>query len=212
MTRFRFLLIAAAFLAAAPLFLGAQTQAGNDAALSATPALKNFARATAVPFRAGTILSAEITREKPAFELESEFDQPGIDNPAWIELIIKLNPGRTISRFDYELIGQEGTYSCFAVAEGSDRYSVDPEKWIIRKPTYPKFYRLLFPVNQSEIAAARKDLLPVTLKLKLYETALPPAEFQVRVMPESMKFTSVSRVPQEGICNMTYQELPSTSK
>ena len=201
MLRFRFVLIAAAFLAAAPLFVEAQAPATTAAA----PAAKS-SKATSVPFCAGTILSAELSRQKPSFDVESPFDLPAIDNPAWIELIVKLDNGRSISRFDYELIGKNGNYACFAVAEGADGYSVDPDKWIIKKPHPLKYYRLLFPVKQDEIASAQKELLPVTLRVKLYETTLPAADFRVRVMPEGRNFTRVSSIRPEGLVNLTYRE------
>lgn len=207
MLRFRFALLAAAFLAAAPVFVSAQTSSDAAAASSVSAAVgaKSNSKVTAVPFRAGTILSAEISKQKPAFDVESPFDQPAIENPVWIELIVKLDNGRSISRFDYELVCPNGNYSCFAVAEGADGYSVDPEKWIIKSPHPLKYYRLLFPVKQAELAAA-KDLLPVTLKVKLYETTLPAADFRVRVMPDNERFTRVSSIRPEGICNMTYRE------
>ncbi len=205
MLRFRSILIASVLaFAAVPFFVQAQT---TGAAAPSAPAASNTSgKITAVPFRAGTILSAEISKQKPAFDVESEFDKPAIDNPAWIELIVKLDSGRSISRFDYEIVGKNGTYACFAVAEGADGYSTDVEKWIIKKPHPLKYYRLLFPVRQDEIAAARRELLPVTLKVKLYETTLAPASFQVRVMPEGSHFTRVSSVRPEGICNLTYKE------
>ena len=203
MLRFRFILLAAVLAVSAPLFVNAQTSGAEASAARVTSA---SGKVTAVPFRAGMILSAEIGRLKPAFDVESEFDKPAVENPAWVELIVKIDNGRTISRFDYELVGQNGTYACFAVAEGADGYSVDPEKWVVRKPHQLKYYRLLFPVRQDEIAAAKKELLPVTLKVKLYDTTLAPASFQVRVMPEGRNFTRVSSVRPEGICNMTYHE------
>ena len=203
MLRFRSILIAAAIMAFAPLFVNAQTSGAEASAAAVT---RSTEKVTAVPFRAGTILSAEISRMKPAFDVESVFDQPLVENPAWVELIVKIDNGRSISRFDYELVGKNGTYSCFAVAEGADGYSVDPEKWTVKSPHPLKYYRLLFPVRQDEIAAAKKELLPVTLKVKLYDTSLPPASFQVRVMPEGRSFTRVSSIRPEGICNMTYHE------
>ena len=204
MLRFRLVFLAAAFLAAAPAFVSAQTAAEAAAAAPATAA-KTSGKLTAVPFRAGTILSAEISKQKPAFDVESQFDQPAIENPVWVELIVKLDNGRSISRFDYELVCPNGNYSCFAVAEGADGYSVDPDKWIIKSPHPLKYYRLLFPVKQAELASA-KELLPVTLKVKLYETTLPASDFKVRVMPDNERFTRVSSVRPEGICNMTYRE------
>ncbi len=204
MLRFRSILIAAALAASAPLFVHAQT---SGAEASAAPvSTTTSGKITAVPFRSGTILSAEIGKQKPSFDVESEFDKPAIENPAWIELIVKLDNGRSISRFDYEIVGKNGTYPCFAVAEGADGYSVDPEKWVIKKSSPLRYYRLLFPVKQDEIAAAKKELLPVTLKVKLYETTLAPATFQVRVMPDGRNFTRVSSVRPEGLCNMTYHE------
>ena len=206
MLRFRsiHILPAAVLLASAPLFVNAQTSSAEAAAAPVSTTMSG--KITAVPFRAGTILSAEICKLKPSFDIESEFDQPAVENPAWIELIVKMDNGRSLSRFDYEIVGKNGSYPCFAVAEGADGYSVDPEKWIIKKSTPLRYYRLLFPVRQDEIAAAKKELLPVTLKVKLYETALAPASFQVRVMPEGRSFTRVSSVRPEGLVNMTYRE------
>lgn len=205
MLRFRSILFAAVLVAAsAPFVVDAQT---SGAEASATPAsAASSGKITAVPFRAGTILSAEIGKQKPSFDVESVFDKPAIENPAWIELIVKLDNGRSISRFDYEIIGKNGTYPCFAVAEGADGYSSDVEKWVIKTSSQLKYYRLLFPVRQDEIASAKNGLLPVTLKVKLFETTIPPASFQVRVMPEGKNFTRVSSIRPEGNCNMTYHE------
>ena len=205
MLRFRSILFAAILVAAsAPFIVNAQTSGAEASAAPASTVTSG--KITAVPFRAGTILSAEISKKKPAFDVESEFDQPAIENPAWIELIVKLDTGRSLSRFDYEIVGKNGTYPCFAVAEGADGYSSDVERWIIKTSSPLKYYRLLFPVRQDEIAAAKKELLPVTLKVKLFETTLAPASFQVRVMPEGKNFTRVSSVRPEGTCNMTYHE------
>ena len=204
MLRFHSILIAVLALSA-PIFVNAQTS-GAEASVAAASRARSSEKITAVPFRAGTILSAEISKLKPSFDVESEFDQPAIENPAWIELIVKMDNGRSLSRFDYEIVGKNGTYACFAVAEGADGYSVDPEKWTIKKSSPLRYYRLLFPVKQDEIAAAKKELLPVTLKVKLYDTTLAPATFSVRVMPEGRNFTRISSVRPEGICNMTYHE------
>ncbi len=206
MLRFRSFLIAAVIAAVSvPFFAQAQTS-GAEASTGAASAMRSSDKVTAVPFRSGTILSAEINRMKPSFDVESEFDKPAIENPAWIELIVKLDNGRSLSRFDYEIVGQKDTYPCFAVAEGADGYSVDPEKWIIKKSSPLKYYRMLFPVKQEEIAAAKNQLLDVILKVKLFETSLPHAAFHVRVMPEGRNFTRVSSVRPEGLCNMTYKE------
>lgn len=200
MLRFRSILFAAVLVAAsAPFVVHAQTSGAEAAAATS-------GKLTAVPFRAGTILSAEISKQKPSFDVESEFDKPAIENPAWVELIVRLDSGRSLSRFDYEIAGKNGTYPCFAVAEGADGYSSDVEKWIIKTSSPLKYYRLLFPVRQDEIAAAKNGLLPVTLKVKLFETTLAPASFQVRVMPDGKNFTRVSSIRPEGNCNMTYHE------
>ena len=201
MIRIHFAWLTAALLTVLPFAAGAQ-----QSATAASANVLTGGKVTSVPFRAGTILSAEITKVKPQFDVESPFDQPAVDNPAWVELIVKLDSGRTVSRFDYELVGTSGNYACFAVAEGADGYSVDAEKWTVKKPHPLKYYRLLFPVKQEEFAGAVKELVPVTLKVKLFETALPGAEFKLRVMPDGHGFTRVSSIRPEGICNLTYKE------
>ena len=200
MIRIHFAWLTAALLAVLPFGAGAQS------VTAASANVLTGGKVTSVPFRAGTILSAEIAKVKPQFDVESPFDQPAVDNPAWVELIVKLDSGRTVSRFDYELAGTAGNYACFAVAEGADGYSVDAEKWTVKKPHPLKYYRLLFPVKQEEFAGAVKELVPVTLKVKLFETALPGAEFKLRVMPDGHGFTRVSSIRPEGICNLTYKE------
>ena len=201
MIRIHFAWLTAALLTVLPFAAGAQ-----QSATAASANVLTGGKVTSVPFRAGTILSAEITKVKPQFDVESPFDQPAVDNPVWVELIVKLDSGRTVSRFDYELVGTAGNYACFAVAEGADGYSVDAEKWTVKKPHPLKYYRLLFPVKQEEFAGAVKELVPVTLKVKLFETALPGAEFKLRVMPDGRGFTRVSSIRPEGICNLTYKE------
>ena len=201
MIRIHFAWLTAALLTVLPFAAGAQ-----QSATAASANVLTGGKVTSVPFRAGTILSAEITKVKPQFDVESPFDQPAVDNPAWVELIVKLDSGRTVSRFDYELVGTSGNYACFAVAEGADGYSVDAEKWTVKKPHPLKYYRLLFPVKQEEFAGAVKELVPVTLRVKLFETALPGAEFKLRVMPDGRGFTRVSSIRPEGICNLTYKE------
>ena len=200
MIRIHFAWLTAALLAVLPFAAGAQS------ATAASANVLTGGKVTAVPFRAGTILSAEIAKMKPQFDVESPFDQPAVENPVWVELIVKLDSGRTVSRFDYELVGTAGSYACFAVAEGADGYSVDAEKWTVKKPHPLKYYRLLFLVSPDELAGAVKELVPVTLKVKLFETTLPGAEFKVRVMPDGRGFTRVSAIRPEGICNLTYKE------
>ena len=201
MIRIHFAWLTAALLTVLPFAAGAQ-----QSATAASTNVLTGGKVTLVPFRAGKILSAEIAKVKPQFDVESPFDQPAGDNPAWVELIVKLDSGRTVSRFDYELVGTSGSYACFAVAEGADGYSVDAEKWTVKKPHPLKYYRLLFPVKQEEFSGAVKELIPVTLKVKLFETTLPGAEFKLRVMPDGQGFTRVSSIRPEGICNLTYKE------
>ena len=212
MLRFRFALFTAAVLAAAPMFLDAQAPAAGAAPAPAATAKPANEKTTAVPFRVGTILAAELGKQKPTFDVESEFDQPTIDNPAWIEVVVKVENERSISRFDYELIGPNGNYSCFAVAENADNYSVDPDKWIIKKTHPLRMYRLLFPVKQTEFSSAKNGLLSVTLKLKLYDTTLPSSSLQACVLPDGVRFFSVSLIPGEGFCNMTYQDIQAARK
>lgn len=195
--------LTAALLAVLPFAAEAQSPAA-----SASASVLSGGKVTTVPFRSGTIYSAEITKVKPQFDVESQFDTPSVENPAWVELIVKLENGRSISRFDYELEGVAGKYACFAVAEGADGYSVDADKWTVKKPHPLKYYRLLFPVKQEEFAGAVKELIPVTLNVRLFETTLPGAEFKLRVMPEGMPFSRLSSLPGNGAgnCNLPYSE------
>ena len=194
------------FTAALLAVLPFASEAQSPSASSATVLSGN--KVATVPFRSGTIYSAEITKVKPQFDVESPFDTPAVENPAWVELIVKLENGRSISRFDYEIEGITGKYACFAVAEGADGYSVDAEKWTVKKPVPQKYYRLLFPVKQEEFGGAVKGLITVTLKVRLFESKLPGTEIKLRVMPDGVPFSRLSSLPANGAgnCNLPYDE------
>jgi hypothetical protein len=70
--------------------------------------------------RHGFIYSAEISKEKPEFQLEVKGDQPPFGKPAWAAVMLKLPKNRGISRFDYELKTDSGSYPCLAVALGAE--------------------------------------------------------------------------------------------
>lgn len=173
-----------------------------------TPEVKK-ADATAT-FRAGTIYSAEISSVKPDFEEESPYDIPAISNPAWVEVIVKLDNGRSISRFDYVLKGTNGSYPCFAVAEGNSPYSVNQDKWIIRKPSSLKYYRMLFPVQSSELTILPRPyetaITTMNLQLNYFKSNLAPLPLKIRARGDR-KFSSVSRIPATGLYGLTEKQV-----
>lgn len=176
-------------------------------AVSTTPS--NTANWT-LPFRAGTIVSAEISTIKPNFSEESPYDRAMFDNPCWVEIVVRLSNGRTISRFDYTLTGASGPYTCIAVAEGNTPYSTNQNTWIFKKPSPVKYYRMLFPVNANELnilgTPFDTKLATMTLKLNYFNSELPPISLKIRAMGDK-NFSSISRIPAQGLYGISERQI-----
>lgn len=195
-----------AFLALIPFYIFAQQNSVSRPLVSA-----NFQEAErTVDFRVGTIYSAEITTKKPEFSIESPFDASQIQNPAWVEIIVKIKTGRTISRFDYVLKGiSENPYTCLAIAEANEPYSVNIEKWIVTKPNQMRYYRLLFPVEQGEISVlgnSNTAFAKLTLQLNYFTSQIVPLELKIRNKGNS-GFSSISRIPTKGLYGISERDI-----
>jgi len=136
-----------------------------------------------VPFRSGKILSAEVSSQKPEIASSKVKDTSG---GVWLELVIKLNPGRTIGRFDYNIEVNGQKYPSRAVARNQERY--DEDIWEITDPLENDRFRILFnpPKSPNE-----------TYKLTTYRSKPEYPEITAKDKG-SDSFTPVSEIPETG--------------
>lgn len=160
-------------------------------------------------FRSGTIFNAEIGFVEPEIIDRSQFDVSGIENPAYAELTVKLDPGKGISRFDYTLAAGTKSYPCIAVAKYPDVYSMAQDKWAVKKADSGKFYRMLFVIPSDGLDESK--LKEMSLMFELLETRRDKVEsLFFRVMPVNTNFTDPKDIRgnfQNGMYGMTYAKL-----
>ncbi len=103
-------------------------------------------------FHSGTVLSAELLPENPAIPVKiiniSPFEPASriTSEVAYASVVVKLDPGRSISVYDYSLINKAKTkFKCIGVREGEDPF--DAQKWEFVKTSPDKLYTLLFKVE-----------------------------------------------------------------
>ena len=156
-------------------------------------------------FRAGNIISAEISSVKPEVLDESSFEPyKDMKGNAWAEVIVRLDKGRSIGVADYVLVYNGTEYKCLAIAEDDKIYSVRDN--VFEKTNIFGAYRLLFPIQS---AAADKSELD--LRFKLLASPLPDVPLKFRNMGSST-FTESSKVPQEGSLGISANDIKALRK
>ena len=159
--------------------------------------------------RHGAIYSAEISKKKPEFQLEDRGDQPVFPNPAWAAVILKLPRNRGISRFDYELKTNSGSYPCLAVALGSEPYSQKRDRWTLeaQKELEGKFVRMLFAFPSADLTDGA-SMQTLDLEFKIRDTKCQPPPIPFRILPDDQPLNSDPQtLGKNGNCGLTWLEL-----
>ncbi len=140
-----------------------------------------------VDFRAGTILSAEVSTKKPAIASDKGKDIP---NGVWAEVVVKLHPGRSIGVYDYVLQSGDQEFPCRAIALNSEPY--DASRWEIRDAGNSKCRLLFQPARPEE---GKEFEYRLTVKLIDSDSNPPPLLFRNR---EKEAFTDPAAIPETG--------------
>ncbi len=156
--------------------------------------LANSAEKTA-KFRAGKILAAEVSSKKP--EIASN-KQHNTANGIWAQVVIKLNPGRSIGTYDYVLVADDNEFPCRAVAMNDDEF--DASKWELKEAGGQKC-RLLFNPERSGDGKYQ-------LKVKLVESSYNQSAIFFTDKKDA-DFTEASKVPDEGMLEEKTAEEPA---
>ncbi|OGV45597.1 MAG: hypothetical protein A2017_12350 [Lentisphaerae bacterium GWF2_44_16] len=158
---------------------------------------------TSFSFRAGKLLSAEVTNASPSIKNLSKFDPSySMKDKAYAALVLSLDKGRSVSSFDYVLKDRKGNlYPCVAVRDGADG-PFDASK-SEHKGVESKKYTLLFIVNPSTVG--KDPLVKYALKSKLVEDAPDVSDIPFRNLI-SKSFSPGSGIPEKGNIGVYPQE------
>ena len=149
-------------------------------------------------FHSGIILSAELLPENPAIPVNvinvSPLEPASkiISDAAYASVVVKPDPGRSISVYDYSLINNRKTeFKCIGVREGEDVF--DANKWELANTGPDKLYTLLFKVELPQSDETCEYVLHFNLNKNIPENV--PLPF-VKI---DRAFTPPSKIPDQGI-------------
>ena len=183
------------------------------AALFSQETVPEKKKARTMRFHSGTILSAELLPENPAFPVTvtnvSPFEPASkvTSNPAYASVVVKLDPGRSISVYDYSLVNNMKTdFKCIGVREGEDVF--DAEKWEFENTNPDKLYTLLFKVELPPENGKSEYAMHFNLNKNTPEDVLIPF---VKI---DRPFTPASKIPADGIIvsDSVKEELPKAEE
>lgn len=101
-------------------------------------------------FHFGRIGCAEITTAQVKILGEDKFAFPAqYTQPAYAAVVFKLDPGRTISIYDFSLMDSLNTYPCIALRTGTGEF--DAANWKIEKTSPDTWYTMLFRIDAPRI-------------------------------------------------------------
>jgi len=176
-----------------------EPQPGTEPAATPVPPPPEPARPTRLRFRAGWVLAAEIAPENPGEMLTmanlSPYEEPQepIPHPGYALVTVKLDQGRSISRFDYVLEDRNRKQiPAFAIRVGDGPYDAGPVKVSTDNPF--RYCQLLFslPMPDTERPEYR-------LRFKLFDDSGEAPLLIFRKVTSPGKFTTIAKVPDEGV-------------
>lgn len=165
----------------------------------ALPASEAFSGEKSARFRAGTVISAEISSAKPEVLDESPFEPyKETKGLAWAEVVVRLDKGRSLGVTDYVLVHSGNEYKCLAIAEDDKIYSVRDQ--VFEKTNIFGCYRLLFPIQFPQ-----NNKNDFELRFKLLASPMPDVPLKVRHLGAT-RFTETEKIPPEGSLGVLYVE------
>ncbi len=155
-------------------------------------------KAKSLRFHSGTILSAELLPANPAIPVTvinvSPFEPASrvTSDVGYASLVVRLDPGRSISVHDYSLLNDRKTeFKCIGIREGEDVF--DANKWELASTSPDKLYTLLFRVELPPASEMCEYVLHFNLNKNILEDVLIPF---VKI---ARPFIPSSKIPGDGI-------------
>jgi hypothetical protein len=140
--------------------------------------------------RAGWIGAAEIgTQSIGNLQLDPMAFPEKYSNTVYAVIAIKLDPGRSLSIYDFTLRYNGRKFPCVALRQGDN--SIDSTQWIIRETRPEELYSLLFILDYPALANAGGE---ITLEL-LYNLTDQPVQVSQELRFKNVCGSSFTTVP-----------------
>jgi len=193
-------------LLAASLLLAMAGGAFCQEAEKQEPEKQEIKKEPPIRFHSGAVLAAELLPEcqyAPTVMNVSKFEPPSriTSDVAYATVTVKLDQGRSLSVYDFILTNKrKDEFKCIGISEGDNRY--DAEKWEFSTARAAKLYTMLFKVQLPAFNDKDEYFLRYMLNKNKFEAVIIPF---VRI---NRIFTSVSKVPSEGIIGVDPEPPP----
>jgi hypothetical protein len=166
-------------------------------------------------FHSGTVLSAELLPENTAIKVEilnvspSEPASRVTADVAYASVVVKLDPGRSISVYDYSLENRgKVKFKCIVVREGEDPF--DAQKWELAKTSPDKRYTLLFKVEPFLPDDKCEYYLHFNLNKNINKNISD--NVPLTFIKINRPFTSAAKIPDEGTLGVDPESPPPPKK
>ncbi|HPN84833.1 MAG TPA: hypothetical protein PK821_05795 [Victivallales bacterium] len=152
----------------------------------------------AIRFRSGRIIAAELFPGDSASMMVknvNKYDPPSKINSdvGYVALIVNLDPGRSISVYDYVLKDAAGrTYPCVAIKERNGEF--DASKWIYENAPQSNRYVMLFRVQQPPPNKPQEYKLDLNLIRTQTDSVTVPV-----VRLNNIPFSDPASFPESGL-------------
>lgn len=149
----------------------------------------------ALPFRLGRILAAEATRRAvPLTGMEEHAFEFDFENRAYAVVVARLQPGRTLSIYDFSLEIGGKAYPCVALRSGTGNF--DAKDWVLKKTSPDETYSMLFIIDPARIGSGAEFGAALVYNLSQKGLRRTPVPFKNL---GSGALTPVSDIPAAGV-------------
>ncbi|QSH41187.1 hypothetical protein P0136_09340 [Lentisphaerota bacterium ZTH] len=165
----------------------------------------NLAAGT-IPFRLGKVYAAEITCSRVNVSgLKTSSFKLDFPEKSYAAVTAKLQPGRSLSIYDFKLRIAGVDYPCVGLRTGDSSFSFS--QWKISSTTPGVFYSMLFIIDSAKINSDVKSV-EGTLLYNLSSGGIVRTTIPFKVI-KSSAFTSGANIPDKGMFKLPEKEKSS---
>lgn len=146
-------------------------------------------------FHFGRIGCSEISTASVKILNEDKFAFPAqYTKPAYAVLVCRLDPGRSLSIYDFSLADSLNTYPCIALREGTGDFNA--KNWKIEKTSPDAWYTMLFRIDAPRVDKGK--VVDLTLEYNYSSRISTKLKVPFRFLGPD-QFTAVSKINESGM-------------